>query len=122
MRTKVPDCKKIMLFLLFIGLLALSGCEDNGDLSSDTVVNEEISTGSAETENKVETKESEMAASAQSQSRPLDVPVSSRRRIFSITVWMILTYPYLWDAANPMEKIYILSMGRRENWIYMSCQ
>ena len=34
---------------LLTGLLALSGCRNNEDLSSDAVVNESISTGSTET-------------------------------------------------------------------------
>ncbi len=71
-------CRKITLILLCIGLFALSGCEYNGDFSSDTVVDEGISTESAETENKMETEDSETAVSAQSQPKPLEVPVSSR--------------------------------------------
>lgn len=94
---------KKTLFLLFIGMLTVSGCGRNGDFSSGMVAGEEISTEPSETGNKVTTgsgtetenntetesrsesenaagtEESEATGSAQDQPMLLEVPVSSQR-------------------------------------------
>lgn len=66
---------KVKLFLLLIGLLVLSGCQDNSDFSTDIVVNEGSSKESAETE------ESVMAESVPDQPKPSEVPVNSEEEV-----------------------------------------
>lgn len=94
---------KKTLFLLFIGMLTVSGCGRNGDFSSGMVAGKEISTEPSETGNKVTTEsgtetennantesrtetenaagteESEAVGSAQGQPMLLEVPVSSEK-------------------------------------------